>query len=202
MKPTTATIIALFTSALFGSAVVAPSALAVDIFETFDGGVIASDNNDTVEWADGGSFIPWGPGVSGLLPGDHYESGQDLPNGQSSFLNLTVMIGASGGTFAFDYGLESESTLDFFRLFLDGSPIFADSGTSTSSVGPLALLPGRRVIGFQFIKDLTVSVGADAVAIDNVAVTGIIPEPTSLTLLGLGGVMLGFTRRRREKLIR
>ncbi len=193
MKQTFSTMIALLISASF-----ATLASAVDILETFDGGTISSDNGTTVVWADGGGTLPWAPGVSGLLTGDHYESGQDLINGQTSVLNLTVMIGSLGGTFAFDYGLESEPTFDFFRLFLDGPEIFADSGTSTSSVGPLALSPGTHVISFRYTKDQTISVGADGVAIDNVAVTGIVPEPASLALLGLGGVMMLMRGRRLE----
>ncbi|XAL98521.1 PEP-CTERM sorting domain-containing protein [Phycisphaeraceae bacterium D3-23] len=181
---------AMATASLFAS-----TAAADSIVETFDGGTINTHNGTTVVWADGGGTLPWAPGVSGLLPGDHYESGQDLDHGQTSTLNLTVMIGPSGGTLEFDYGLGSEPGFDFFRLFLDGPQIFADSGTTTSSFGPFALTPGTHVISFQYEKDQSVSSGADAVAIDNVVVTGLAPEPTSLAMLGLGG--LAVMRRRR-----
>ena len=169
------------------------TATAGDILETFTGGVINTENGTTVQWSDSGNAA-WRPDVSGLLIGDHWESG-DIFHNEISRLTLTVDIDTGGGQLYLDYALFSESSWDFFVLEVNTIPVFSDSGFDSGSLGPFALPAGVNVIEFEYDKDGSVSVGTDAAAIDNVRVTNVVPAPGAFALAALGG-LAGVRRRR------
>jgi hypothetical protein len=158
---------------------------SVDILETFDGGVIGTDNGTTVIWTDGGN-VPWQASSAGLLTGDYYESG-DIPNSQTSNLTLDVLVDTGGGDLTFDWATDSEVNFDFLDVLVNGVLELRESGgANIGSFGPFALPAGSNTIDFIYDKDASVSSFSDLAAIDNVGVTNVVPEPaTGLVALGL-----------------
>ncbi len=164
----------------------------VDILETFDGGTINTHNGTSVQWSD--NSHPWHPGASGMLPGDHWGSAS-ITHSQISSLLLQVEIDAGGGFLSLDYAVSSETGFDFFQVYVDVVKVFEDSGTlHAGNFGPHALTAGTHNIEFWYRKDISVSSGLDAAALDNVRVTNVVPAPSAVAIAGLGGLA---ARRRR-----
>ena len=175
----------------------AQSSVADIINETFTGGVIGSHNGTSVVWSDGGDASWFGPGTSGLLTGDYYESG-NINDNQTSSLFVDVEIGPSGGTVGTDYSVSSEDGFDHFEVWINGSNVFSTSGTDSGNTGAFALLSGSNTIEFRYDKDNSVSAGFDAAGIDNVRITGAIPEPASAFVLTGLASLFGIAYRRRS----
>ena len=76
------------------------------------------------------------------------------------------------GILAFDYKIESESCCDYLIVSIDGENVVdrhdrADSNTSELTSLILNISEGLHEIEFKYIKDGSVSIGADAVWLDN-----------------------------------
>lgn len=188
--------------ALFTTGMLATSAAGLDILETFDGGFIHTHNGSTVIWEDG--LVPWGPGTSPgiFLPGDEFWQAGDpywtiFQGIDDSLLTLIVKIGPAGGTLSFDYdGWLSGVYPDTFAVFLDNSVIVAANDQFGGRGVTAALLPGTRTIKFNLALNPGSFIPPEGGAgIDNVRVTGIVPEPASALLLAAGGFWLLFRRR-------
>ena len=142
-------------------------------------------------------------GVGGVLA---FDTGINAGPGEATFdvlyddfIDVDVTDGGSNDAFAIGI-LAIDGSVDFSVTLNDG----INSGTgsiSTSSTGTVLIdLNDAAFAGVDLtsIDSITFSgsngVGGTDVAIDNVGFT-VIPEPTSLALLGLGGLLL--VRRRR-----
>ena len=144
----------------------------------------------------GGNFVS-----SSLTPSASFESSGTTFNPHS--LDLFVYSGVPGGSTLSYTGPDSSSRLldpNSFAVFIDGAFITPTSGATAngnfgifnSTFYPTAADLGR--MGF-------VSGGSSAIAgvdflIDNVVLSQIaVPEPSSLALVGLGGLALVFRKR-------
>ena len=170
MKTLRSTILAFTLGAV--SILCTPASAQMDIRETFKGGMTGTENGSTVMWSDGGDAA-WVPAHSGLLNGDHFLSG-DVNDDQTSELIVTVQIAAGGGDLFLLYTVDSEENSDSFEIDVDSATVFSTSGSNNGLAGPFGLSEGERTITFRYNKDGSGSIGADAVAIDNVRVTNVV----------------------------
>ncbi len=189
---------------LLSSLLIACSAVSLKgdiVNETFTDGVIESHNGTSVVWSNGGDSSWYGPGGDALLSGDYYQSGQIVHN-QISSLFAVVDITTAGGTVGADYAVSSEAGFDRFEVWINGSNVFSASGIVSGNTGTFDLLSGTNTIEFRYEKDGSVSSGVDAIGIDNVEITGVVPEPTSiifLAVLALFGIVVRQRSRTREE---
>jgi len=102
---------------------------------------------------------------------------------------LTLQYGESGGTLNLDINGEFMNFPDFADInynTIGGTSVFMlDTGTPGQSTGSLFVI--GTITSF--------AIGGQELGIDNV-VASIVPEPTTIAILGIGG-LIAFTRRKR-----
>lgn len=104
----------------------------------------------------------------------------DVGDNQTSWMETTV---TGPGTISFAYLISSEQRWDFFRFKVDGAEVMSDSGDNL----PLRIwrtfdevIPaGTHTLRWVYEKDVSISVGEDAVFVDQVQWT---PQVTPVTL--------------------
>ncbi|MBU0638959.1 MAG: carboxypeptidase regulatory-like domain-containing protein [Planctomycetes bacterium] len=159
-------------------ALLVPVVSARDVYETFVGGRICSNDGENVIWTDDPDH-PWSVGTSGLIFGTgnnkYWESAQIGPNEESVF-TLDVNIEPGGGIIEFQWAVESEWGFDFFVVYLNGGPELVGTGDQGGQA-LIELDEGANKIEFVYFKDGLIDEGADAVGIDTVHITHVVGEP-------------------------
>jgi hypothetical protein len=81
-------------------------------------------------------------------------------------MRITLSTGAS---LSFWYSTESESCCDHLQLWVDGTMLGEWQGTTPWTQATAAIASGTHTIEWRYYKDISISFGADAVWIDDVA---------------------------------
>jgi len=106
---------------------------------------------------------------------------------RSNSFELTSIDVDGGEVLGSSVGVTSAGTAD-------GSPAWATSNLSTGTI--TTAVENGDVITLTFSGDDAGGSGSrDEFALDNINVTGVVPEPTSLALLGLGSLLIARRRR-------
>jgi len=206
-RPLPCAIGALFALGLFATTAAAQNS----ILETFATGAITTGNGTTVVWTDASTGMPavgWSAGPRPSVPesplyplipplgNKTWQSGaRAIGTGGDSIQVLTVEIGPQGGTLSFDWAeLLHSGISEIFRVESQHQLFLHVTSDMTLGNGHVdgVLQPGTNVIQFMVYGTIN---GPGQAAIDNVRVTGIVPEPASLGLLSLAATCL--LRRRR-----
>ncbi len=110
-----------------------------------------------------GGDAPWAGTGSPLFAA----ASGDISDDQVSWLERDV---SGPGSVSFLYAVSSEAGWDFFRFFIDGVEIFADSGSTgwIEIIEPLS--DGAHTLRWEYAKDSSVSSGSDRAWIDDVKV--------------------------------
>lgn len=141
------------------------------------------------------------------------EPGTIRVTGNDATINLRQVAGFSGGTFEFVFDSDGVSSLDYYsyinptsnNLFVDGTAF-----TRTSSSQNFTLIDSTNLLGgeFQAANIAVVGLGAegsgwtltqDQVTDDITITVAGTPEPSTFTLVVLGLLSFGMTRRRRRR---
>ena len=93
-----------------------------------------------------------------------------ISHNQTSTLTL-VLNYASGGSIAFDYKVDSESSFDYLRFYIDGVQQQSWSGSSSGPVS-YAVGAGTHTFEWSYSKDGSVNTGSDAAWIDDIDAQG------------------------------
>lgn len=154
--------------------------------------------------------------VTDADPGDGAKSARTgaIAHGGASTLTLSHFVNGVG-TLSFRYRTDSEITYDALKFYVDGELIGNWSGNTPWALFTMELAAGAHTLKWEYRKDSSVSVGADAAWIDQVVLpgTGQAPAPVlqmssaplsanlaplgtgtrALTIGNTGGVPLTFT---------
>ena len=191
-------------------AAVAPAQTIIAI-ENFDGGTptftntIASQIFVDPNSPDQGLFIQASSGANPNFSGNTV-FGQDLAGeaGEPT-ADLSVFtfdnVDTSGFTdivVSFDFAVFANADAGSFEVIVDGiglGPVeFFNDPDAAIVTGTVSVPVGTAsTVGLALSGGLNGA--SDTLELDNFTVTGVVPEPTSLTLLGLGGILLVNRRR-------
>jgi hypothetical protein len=106
-----------------------------------------------------------GPGEA-TLAGVSTVASPDLTENQSAWFEATV----SGSSLEFDVKTDTEANYDYFNVYVDGVLQTAISGSTPWSHHTVSMSNGTHKIRFEYIKDYSVSEGADRVWLDNLVI--------------------------------
>ncbi len=132
-----------------------------------------------------------------------FNGGNQAPNGTLSQSFHTVV--GSTYSFSFDYGVTNGGNQSLIASVLDGttSTLLASLLVSTSSQTPQTATISFGALSGSSIIRFTDVAGNDSfnqdIGIDNVSVSGAVPEPASWALMIGGFGLVGFAMRRRAK---
>ena len=181
------------------------------------GGVVLSDGGFTTDgsglpgWTIGpltgsvGLFKPAGIFFSSIPDGEHvaYSHGPDISQLLSATLTantrytLTVGVGDANNTPFGGYNIRLLA--GGLTLAEDSNSLLPPNGEFLTSTVVFDALPGDPRIGqsLEIVLDsFSLETSFDLVTLDASAINGVVPEPTTLLLLGLGLAGLGFAKRR------
>jgi hypothetical protein len=139
------------------------------------------DGTDCQDWSDGfeaGVGPDWSSSgnqwwtissVSAHTGANSAASGT-ITHSQISRLTLVATFAAAGSV-SFWYSGETESNYDYFRFFIDGTMVEQQAGTWPWTQMSYNVPAGAHTFEWTYEKDISVSVGLDSVAIDDVELT-------------------------------
>lgn len=130
------------------------------------------------------TFMPWTLGgtkpwiIANDLPfaGVYCAKNDDINDLESSSLAIDF-VSAMDDSLSLYYMISSEANYDFFKVTVDGTLLYEESGITSWNYLALPILAGSHHLVFSFEKDLSVSTGSDCAWIDNVR----LPLGTSIT---------------------
>jgi len=174
-------------------------------------GDFEADITGPTNWVNGAS--PWGVGYPGngaftANTGSNYVDNGCLGSGclATAFLyqDLATVIGTYTLTFAYDlgYNLDGVSGPAELQVFFNGSQVFDVAATNSNTTDPgwvqvtvsgLTATSTTTRLEF-FARDDPAFLGLDTVSVVDPAV----PEPSTLSLIGIGLAACGFVRHRKR----
>jgi len=129
---------------------------------------------------------------------DEYNNGSwgaksgPINDSETSWIEYTTTIPASGGTISFDYRISTEGGYDKLNFLIDNVSQNLWSGDDTSVVWnsvSYTLAPGAHTFKWSYDKDSSVSKGNDEVYLDDVLITA---TPTAVFILDDGSQVAGY----------
>jgi len=126
-----------------------------------------------VDWTLGGNTAWFVQGTTTHSGSYAAESG-NINDNQESHLSIVVDFD-QGGNVSFWHAGDTENNYDFLRFYIDGALQFEQSGSWSWTFANHAVGPGQHELFWTYYKDFSVSVGADAVVIDDIVTTGVLP---------------------------
>ena len=135
------------------------------------GTIDANDDFETgdlthLPWITGGDADWFADDTLSSSPTHSVRSG-DIFDDQTTFLEVTCTV--SEGDVLFCYKVSSEEDYDFLRFYVDGEARWSRSGEEGWSLANIGVSPGLHTFRWAYEKDYSVSSGADAAWIDDVA---------------------------------
>lgn len=103
----------------------------------------------------------------------------DVDDDETSWMTRSV----SGGPLSFWYRVSSEDGYDFFRFYVDGASMFQASGSVGWTQFSTTLSDGMHELKWEYAKDYSVSNGSDTVWIDDISLTQVLTEWTTVVAL-------------------
>ncbi len=95
--------------------------------------------------------------------------GQASVDNSTSYFEKTITWPASTyNALEFDYGVDSEANYDFLRVLIDGVVVASWSGLARSGHHEVDVSSGPHVVRFEYIKDISLSHGADTAWVDSI----------------------------------
>lgn len=94
---------------------------------------------------------------------------RDIDNSGRSTMFIEVPPGASA--MHFSYRLDTEEFYDYLNVYVDGSLVFSDSGAKDWADDSVSV-SGASLVTVEYLKDIIISEGEDAVWIDNISFPG------------------------------
>jgi subtilisin family serine protease len=144
--------------------------LRADGFESGDFSALPWQRTGQVLWT-----------TTDLQPGDGARSARSgaIAHGGASTLTVSHHVGLAG-TMSFRYRTDSEITYDALKFYVDNQLQGTWSGSVPWTQFSLELPAGPHTLKWEYRKDSSVSIGEDAVWIDQVALpgTGLAPAPS------------------------
>lgn len=129
----------------------------------FESGTIApfSTSGSGGSWTITSAAGQFNAGSYGIKSGSGVQS-------SSSNLDLSVTIPAGGSSFSFNYRVDSESSYDYLRFYIDGVQQNQWSGTVAWTTYTGSLTAGSHTLSWRYEKDGSTNSGLDAAFIDQV----------------------------------
>ena len=113
------------------------------------------------------SYISGSAPPSTPISGVYSARSGDISDNDSTNLEFTGLM--SNGTVSFAYNVSSEANFDFLTFSIDGIQLAQWSGSQSGNFStPVSL--GQHTLKWTYVKDSSVSVGSDAVWIDDVII--------------------------------
>lgn len=138
--------------------------------ETTTVGIILEDfetgNFNAYPWTMGGN-LPWVIDNTTAQTGTYSAKSGTITHSQSSTIETTRILSASG-TLSFWYKVTSESGYDYLKFYIDGALQNQWAGTIDWTQATYTLNAGTRVLKWEYMKDGSVSTGADCAWLDNI----------------------------------
>lgn len=142
--------------------------------ETFEGGSIPS------AWQTSGDDV-WSVTTTRANDGVYAaEAPSSIADNQASILELHVDTGA--GDISFAYSVSSEANFDFLKFYIDGAPQGEWSGEVSWTVTTYSVAAGSHVFKWEYVKDISASIGSDTAWIDSISYPDVLEDFESVNL--------------------
>ncbi|MCA9612988.1 MAG: hypothetical protein KC586_09580, partial [Myxococcales bacterium] len=99
-----------------------------------------------------------------------------IGNSATSAMSTSFTLSATY-TISLWYNVSSEDGYDYFRILLDGTQVFEDSGVSGWTQWTRSVAAGSHTLELRYVKDINTTEGSDTVWVDDVDLNW--PAPTS-----------------------
>ena len=131
---------------------------------------------DTYPWGTLGNE-DWFVQTTTVYEGNYAIQSGDIADDEISILKLTGTV-ATSGDISFYKKISSESNYDFLRFYMDSVMLGEWSGELDWALHSYPVTPGLHSFEWRYVKDVTVSVGADAAWVDYIVFPAIGFDPS------------------------
>ncbi len=107
---------------------------------------------------------------SGWMIKEGFLRSKDIDNAQETDYNMKVSV-YDDSQLSFRYNISSELDYDLFKFYINGQEIFSDSGIKRNVIFSQYLSKGDYNFKWSYQKDYEISLGDDAVYIDDIQIT-------------------------------
>jgi hypothetical protein len=118
-----------------------------------------------IAWSSGGN-LPWLVRTNVVAAGQFAARSGAIGHGQSSSLIFSGEFQA--GELSFAYKVSSEADFDLLKFFVDGVLEHQWSGEAGWATHTFPMVAGTHTVEWRYVKDMSLSDGADAAYLDNV----------------------------------
>ncbi|MCB9603444.1 MAG: hypothetical protein H6721_21490 [Sandaracinus sp.] len=122
------------------------------------------------------SGTAWTRVTSGQRSGAGAARAGAIGNSATSAMSTSFTLSATY-TISLWYNVSSEDGYDYFRILLDGTQVFEDSGVSGWTQWTRSVAAGSHTLELRYVKDINTTEGSDTVWVDDVDLNW--PAPTS-----------------------